>query len=136
MINLFKHIGKLSNISTTFAIIFVIYMIPKYETLHSFEIGSSTYLSWIFTWELHHMSSLDVPKYSPLWGSFTKYYTIFTMVFTIISTFYFFKTSYLYIIFLQVLISICNTKLLNANYELETPITTPYILERKKWMNG
>jgi hypothetical protein len=28
-----------------------------------------------------------------------------------------------------------NMKLLNANYELKTPISTLYILEGKKWMN-
>jgi hypothetical protein len=64
-----------------------------------------------------------------------KNYTIFTMVFTIIFRFYFFKTSYLYIIFLHVLISTSNIKLLNANYEPKTLITTPCILkERSGWM--
>jgi len=27
-------------------------------------------------------------------------------------------------------------KLLNANYELKAPISTPYIFEGKKWMNN
>jgi hypothetical protein len=27
-------------------------------------------------------------------------------------------------------------KLLNVNYEPKVPISTPYILERKKWMNN
>jgi len=38
-------------------------------------------------------------------------------------------------IFLQVLIKI-NMKLLNANYEPKVPISTPYIVEGKKWMNS
>jgi len=35
-------------------------------------------------------------------------------------------------IFLQVLMSISNIKLLNTNYEPKALIVTPYILERKK----
>jgi hypothetical protein len=27
-------------------------------------------------------------------------------------------------------------KLLNADYELKAPISTPYILEKNKWMNN
>jgi hypothetical protein len=75
-----------------------------------------------------------MPKDFSLWGSLTKDYNVFTMVFTIISTFYFFKASYSNMIFLQVLIATTNTKLLNANYQLKAPITTPYILEGKKCM--
>jgi len=64
--------------------------------------------------------------------SFIKDYKVFIMVFTIVFTFYFFKTSYSYMILLQVLIVTKNIKLLNANYESKVPISTPYILERKK----
>jgi len=39
-------------------------------------------------------------------------------------------------IFLQILMATSNTKLLNANYEPKVPIFTPYIFERKKWMNN
>jgi hypothetical protein len=39
-------------------------------------------------------------------------------------------------ILLQVLVTTSNTKLLNANYEPKAPISTPYILEEKKWMNS
>jgi hypothetical protein len=53
------------------------------------------------------------------------------MVLTITSTFYFFKASYSHMIFLQVLITTSNTKLLNANYEPKATISTPYILEEK-----
>ncbi len=81
-------------------------------------------------------NSSHVPKDFPLWGSLTRGYKVFTMVFTIISTFYFFKASYSHMILLQVLITTSNMKLLNANYEPKAPISTPYILEGKKWMNS
>jgi hypothetical protein len=58
------------------------------------------------------------------------------MVFTIISTFYFFKASYSHMIFLQILIIINNTKLLNANYEPKAPISTLYIFKGKKGINN
>ncbi len=58
------------------------------------------------------------------------------MIFTIIYTFYLFKASYSYMIFLQILRTTNNTKLLNANYEFKVPIITPYVLEGKKWMNS
>jgi hypothetical protein len=58
------------------------------------------------------------------------------MVFTIISTFYFFKASYSHMILLQDLITTNNTKLLNANYKPKAPIFIPYVLEEKKWMNN
>jgi hypothetical protein len=77
-----------------------------------------------------------MPKDSPLRGSLTKDHKISTMVFTIIPTFYFFKASISHMIFLQVLIVTNNMKLLNANYEPKTPISTLYILKRKKWMNN
>jgi hypothetical protein len=67
----------------------------------------------------------------PSWGSLTKDYKVFTIMFIIISTFYFFKASYSHMIFLHVLIATNNTKLLNANYEPKAPISTPYILEQK-----
>jgi hypothetical protein len=53
-------------------------------------------------------SSSQVPKDFPLlYGNDSpKYYKIFTMVFTIISTFYFFKASYSHIMLLQVLIQL------------------------------
>jgi len=47
------------------------------------------------------------------------------------SHFFIFETSYSHMIFLQVLIAINNTKLLNANYEPKAPIITLYILEGK-----
>jgi len=59
-----------------------------------------------------------------LWGSFTKDYKIFIMVFKIIYTFSFFKAFYSHMIFLQVLITTNNTKLLNANYESKILITS------------
>jgi hypothetical protein len=58
------------------------------------------------------------------------------MVFRIIYMFYYFKASSLNMIFLQVLIETSNTKLLNANYQPKAPTTTPYILEKKKWMKS
>jgi hypothetical protein len=51
-------------------------------------------------------SSSHAPKDYSLWGSFTKDYNVYTMVFTIISTFYFFKDSYSHMILLQVLIQL------------------------------
>jgi hypothetical protein len=39
-------------------------------------------------------------------------------------------------IFLQDLIATNNTKLLNANYEPKAPISIPYMLEGKKWINS
>ncbi len=81
-------------------------------------------------------SSSHVSKDFILWGSLDKVYKISTIVFIIISMFYFFKASYSHVIFLQVLIAINNTKLLNANYELKVLIITPYILEEKKQMNS
>jgi hypothetical protein len=51
-------------------------------------------------------SSSHAPKDSPLWGSLTEEYKVYTMVFTIISTFYFFKDSYPHMIFLHVLIQL------------------------------
>ncbi len=45
-------------------------------------------------------------KDSSLWGSFIKDYKVYTMVFTIIYTFYFFKDSYSQMILLQVLIQL------------------------------
>jgi hypothetical protein len=77
-----------------------------------------------------------VPKDFPLWGSLTKDYKIFKMVFTNdLHIIYIFKTSYSHIIFLQVLISTSNTKPLNANYEPKVLIITPYILEEvDEWL--
>jgi hypothetical protein len=77
----------------------------RHETLHSFGIGSPTHLKSIF-YVSPHGSSSHAPKDSPLWGSLTKYYKVYTMVFTIISAFYFFKDSYSHMIFLQVLIQL------------------------------
>jgi len=111
-------------------------MSPKHETLHFFGIGTLTRLKLnLYVRITPQVSSSHALKNFLLWGSFTKDYKVFTMVFTIISTFYFFETSYSHMIFLQVLIAINNTKLLNANYELKAPIITFYILEGKKWMN-
>jgi len=59
-------------------------------------------------------------------GSLTKEYKVYTMVFTIISTY---DTS-------TNLDPTKNMKLLNANYAPKAPISTLYILERKKWMNS
>ncbi len=77
-----------------------------------------------------------MPKDSSLWGSFIKDYKVFTMVFIIISTFYFLKAFYSHMILLQILITISNMKLLNANYKPKVPISTPYIFEGKKKMNS
>ncbi len=81
-------------------------------------------------------SSSHMYKDFPLRGSLTKDYKVFTIMFIIISTFYFFKASYSHMIFLHVLIATNNMKLLNANYEPKAPISTPYILYQKKWMNS
>jgi hypothetical protein len=65
-----------------------------------------------------------------------KDYKIFTMVFTIISTFYFFQGFlFTYDVFTNFDPN-NNMKLLNVNYEPKAPISTPYILEGKKWMNS
>jgi hypothetical protein len=59
-------------------------------------------------------SSSHVPKDFLLWGSFTKDYKVYTMVFTIISTlFYLFKDS---ICFYKSFDPTNNMKLLNVNY--------------------
>jgi len=71
-----------------------------------------------------------------LWGSLTKDYKVFTIVFIIISTFYLFKVFCSHMIFLQVLITTNNIKSLNSNYEPEVPTSTFYIFEEKKWMNN
>jgi hypothetical protein len=80
----------------------------------------------------HQGSSSHGSKDSPLWGSLIKDYKIYTIIFTIISTFFFSKGFiFTYDIFIS-LDPTNNMKLLNANYEPKAPISTPYILERKK----
>jgi hypothetical protein len=58
-------------------------------------------------WKLHpkrvHHTRLKILLY---WDHSPRDYKTFTMVFTIISTFYFFKASYSHMIFLQVLIQL------------------------------
>jgi hypothetical protein len=75
----------------------------QHETLHSFGIGSLTCLKLNFYVETTPQgSSSHMPKDSLLWGSPTKDYKVYTMLFTIISTFYFFKDSYSHMTHLQV----------------------------------
>jgi hypothetical protein len=64
--------------------------------------------SQIFVGELNKPqgSSSDISKNSPLGGSLTKDYKIYTMIFILIFTFYFFKDSYSHMIFLQVVIQL------------------------------
>jgi hypothetical protein len=73
----------------------------QHETLHSFRIGSPTCLkSNIYVKITSQGSSSHTPKFFPLWGSLTKDYKVYTMVFKIISTFYFSKDSYPHMILL------------------------------------
>ncbi len=67
----------------------------------------------------------------PLHGSLTKDYKVFYNSVHNNLHILFFKASYSHMIFLQVLITTSNTKLLNANYEPKATISTPYILEEK-----
>jgi hypothetical protein len=87
-------------------------------------------------WELDPNSSSHTPKDSPIWGSLTKrLYSFHNGIY-----------NNLHILFLQGFLFTYDTftsfnptnnmKLLNANYESTTPISTPYILEGKEWMNS
>jgi hypothetical protein len=94
-------------------------MIPNMRLYIFFGIRSPTLLkSNIYVRTTPQGSSSHVLKDFALWGSLIKDYKASTMVFTIISTFFFLKASYSYMILLQVLITTNNTNLLKANYEL------------------
>jgi hypothetical protein len=81
-----------------------------------------------------HRNLSHMLKDSSLWGSLTKDYNVSTMVFTIISTVFFFKASYSNMIILQVLIATSNTKLLNAiiNLKLQS-LPHIYLKEKSAW---
>jgi hypothetical protein len=80
-------------------------------------------------------SSSQVPKDSPSRVSLTNDYKVYTMVFTIISTFYFFKYSYSHMILLQVL-----TQLTTWSYWMQIMSQKPqslpliYLKERSEWI--
>jgi len=80
-------------------------------------------------------SSPHAPKDSPLWGSLPKDYNISTMVFIIISTFYFFKASYSHMIFLQILIqvTIWNYWMQIMSQKLQS-LPLIYSKERRGWI--
>jgi len=100
-INLFWHIGRPSNIFQHNTCNICHSHDSQHEILHSFGIGSPTCLKLnIYVQITPQGSSSHVFKDSLLWGSLTKDYKVSTMVFTIISTFYFFKTSYSHMILL------------------------------------
>jgi hypothetical protein len=86
-------------------------------------------------WELHLKGASHAPKDSPLWGSLIKNYKIYKMIFTIISTFYFFKDSYPHMILLQVLI-----QLTTWNYRMQSVLqkfqSLPliYFKEKNGWI--
>jgi len=68
----------------------------QHEILHSFGIRSPMCpKSNLYVKTTPQRNSSHAPKNFPLWGSLTKDYKVYTMVFSIISTwFYFFKDSY------------------------------------------
>jgi hypothetical protein len=103
------------------------------EALHFFGIGSLTSLKLnLYVRTASQKNSSHASKIFSSWKSPNKSYKVFTIIFT----FYFFKTSYSCIILLQFSITTNNTKLVNANYEPKSLISTPYIFDEKKWMNN
>jgi hypothetical protein len=109
----------------------------QHEILSSFGIGSPTRLkSNLYVRTTPQGNSSHMFKKFPLWGSFSKDYNVYTIVFTIISTFYFFKDSYSHLIFLQVLIQLTTWSYWMQIMSPKALIFTPCILGRKKWMNN
>jgi hypothetical protein len=104
--------------------------------LHYFGIGSPTHLKLnIYVRTTPQGSSSHALKDFPLWRSFTKR----------LLSFHNGIHNNLHILFLQGFLFTYNVstsldltnnmQLLNANYKSKAPISTPYILERKTWMN-
>jgi hypothetical protein len=77
-----------------------------------------------------------VPKNSPLWGSLHQKTIKFSYWYSQSSPHLFFQGILFTYDASTSLDPTNNMKLLNANYEPKAPISTPYILEGKKWMNN
>jgi hypothetical protein len=98
------------------------------------QYSSFTWFStWDFTLFWHRITHTS--KDSSLWGSFTKDYNVYTMEFTMISTFYFLKISHSYTIFLQVFI-----QLTTLSYQMQImsqklqSLPFIYLKERSGWI--